>query len=72
MMQPLWKKVWGFLKKLKIVLSYTPSNPNPGHISRQNYSSKYAHTPMFTAALFTINLQDMEAICRLTDEWIKM
>ena len=25
--QPLWRRVWGFLKKLKIELLYDPGNP---------------------------------------------
>ena len=45
MVQPLWRTVWRFLKKLKIEL--WSSNPTPGHISRDTI------TPMFTAALFT-------------------
>ena len=36
LVQPLWKTVWWFLKKLKIELPYdgVTSNPTPGHISR--------------------------------------
>ena len=44
MVQPLWKTVWRFLKKVKIELPYDPANLTPGHISRQNYNSeKYRH-----------------------------
>ena len=30
MVQPLWKTVWRFLKKLKIELPYDPAIPLPG------------------------------------------
>jgi len=30
MVQPLWKAVWQFLKKLNIQLSYNPAIPPPG------------------------------------------
>ena len=50
----LWKTAWRFLKKLNIELSLDSSNPNSGHISRENHNSKsYVH-PMFIAALFAI------------------
>ena len=39
LMQPLWRTVRRFLKKLKIELPYNP-NPTPGHISRKNSNSK--------------------------------
>ena len=38
LVQPLWRTVWRFLKKLKIELPYDPATP--GHISRENYHSK--------------------------------
>ena len=33
LVQPLWRTVWRFLKKLKIGLPY---DPTPGHISRKD------------------------------------
>ena len=45
MVQPLWKTVWRVLRKLKLELTYDwPSNPTPGHISRQNQNSRI-HAP---------------------------
>ena len=32
LIQPLWRTVWRFLKKLKIELPYDPAIPLPGHI----------------------------------------
>ena len=41
LIQPLWRTVWRFLKKLKIDLLYDPAiNPTTGHIPRENHSSK--------------------------------
>jgi hypothetical protein len=54
--QPLWKTVWGFLKKLNIDLPYDPAVPLLGIYSKECESgyNKGTCTPMFIAALFTI------------------
>ena len=54
MMQPLWRAVWSFFKKLKIELSYDPANPLLGIYPYKNMVQKDTCTPLFTAALFTI------------------
>ena len=55
-MQPLWKTVWNFLKKLKMKLHFGPAIPllglypkNPEAPIRKNLC-----TPMFIAAQFKI------------------
>ena len=55
-MQPLWKTVWGFLKKLKIELPYDPAIPPLGIYLKKmkTVNQKDICSPMFTAALFTI------------------
>ena len=59
LVQPQWKTVWQFLKKLKIELLYDPAIPLLGHISRQNYSSKrYMHPYVHSSIIH--NSQDME------------
>ena len=62
LVQPLWKTVWKFLKKLKIAISYDPIIPllsiYPG--KTKTLTAKGIYTPMFIAALFTI-APDMEA-----------
>ena len=40
-------------KKTKYKATLRPSNPTPGHISRENNNSKDTYTLMFIAALFT-------------------
>jgi hypothetical protein len=54
--QPFWKVVWGFLKKLKIDLPYDPMIPLLGIYLKEckpEYN-KATCTLMFIAALFTI------------------
>ena len=60
MVQPLWRRVWRVLKKLKIELSYDPLNPTPGHISREKHDPKgYMYPKVHYSPVY--NSQDMEA-----------
>ena len=70
-MQPLWKTVQKFLKKLKIELPYDPAIPLLGIYSNKSIISKSTFTPVFTAALFTIAKTRKQPKCPPTDEWIK-
>ena len=56
LVQPLWKTVWKFLKKLKIELPYDPAIPLLGIHPKKTRTliRKDTCTPMFIAALFTI------------------
>ena len=56
MVQPLWKTVWKFLKKLKIGLSYNPAVPFLGMYPKEmkSLSGKTIYSPMFIAALCTV------------------
>ena len=72
MIQPLWRTVWRFLKKLKIELPYDPANPLLGIYPEKTIIQKDTCTPMFTAALFTIPRTWQQPKCPSTDEWIKM
>ena len=71
MIQPLWRTVWRFLKKLKIELPYDPAIPLPGTYPEKIIIQKDTCTPVFTAALFTIPSSWKQPKCPLTDEWIK-
>ena len=53
-MQPLWRTVCRFLKKLKIELPNDPAIPPLGIHLEKIIIQKDTGTPMFTAALFTI------------------
>ena len=71
MIQPLWRKVWRFLKKLKIELSYDPVIPLLGIYPEKTIIQKDTCTPMFIAALFTIARSCKQPKCPSADEWIK-
>ena len=60
-MQPLWKTVWRFLRKLKIELPYHPAVSFFGIYLDKITIQKDTCTLMLIAALFTI-AKDMEAI----------
>ena len=66
MIQPLWRTVWRFLKKLKLELPYDPVIPLLGI-----YPEKTVIQKMFIAALFTISRTWKQPKCPSTDEWIK-
>ena len=71
MIQPLWRTVWRFLKKLKIELPYDPVIPLPGIYLENTIIQKDTRTPMFIAALFTITRSWKQPKCSSTEEWIK-
>ena len=54
LIQPLWRTVWRFLKKLKIELPYDPAIPLLGKCPEKTITLKESCTTMFIAALFTI------------------
>ena len=54
MIQPLWRTVWRFLKKIKVELPYDPIMPLLGIYLEETIIQKDTRTPTFTAALFTI------------------
>ena len=71
LIQPLWRTVWRFLKKLKIELPYDPGIPLLGIYPKKTIIQKDTCTPMFTAALFTIARSWKQPKCPSTDEQIK-
>ena len=75
MIQPQWKTIWRFLKKLKIELPYNPAIPLLGIYPKKTKTllqKDFTCTPVFTAALFTIAKIWKQLKCPSTDEWIKM
>ena len=56
LVQPLWKIIWRFHKKLKRELPYDLAIPLLGKHPRKTKTLtwKYTHIPMFIATLFTI------------------
>ena len=73
LVQPLWKVVWKFLKKLKMELPYDPAIPLLSTYSKKmrTLTEKVTCTPMFIAALLTITKIWKQPKCPSTDEWIK-
>ena len=72
-MQPLWKTVWNFLRKLKMELPFDPVIPllrlypmNPESPIQKNLC-----IPMFIAAQFTMAKSWKQPKCPLVNEWIK-
>ena len=55
LVQPLWKIVWNFLKKLKMELPFDPAIPLLWlHPNTETPIQRNPYAPMFIAALFTI------------------
>ena len=73
MVQPLWKTVWRFLRKLKIKLPYDPAIALLGIYPKDTdvVKRRAKCTPMFRAALSTIAKLWKEPRCPPTDEWTK-
>ena len=71
LLQPLWRTVWKFLKKLKIKLPYDPAIPLLGIYLEKNMVQKDTCTPMFIVALFTIAKTWKQPKCPSTEAWIK-
>ena len=71
MIQPLWRTVRRFLKKLKTELPYDPAIPLLGIYLEKTIIQKESCTTVFTAALFTIARTWKQLKCPSTDECIK-
>ena len=71
MIQPLWRTVWRFLKKLKIEVPYDPAIPLLGIYPEKTIIQKESCTTVFIAALFTIARAWKQPRSPLTYEWIK-
>ena len=54
LVQPLWRTVWRFFKKLKIELPYDPTIPLLGIHTKETRTERDMCTPLFTGTLFTI------------------
>ena len=74
LVQPLWKTVRTFLKKIKIELPYDPAIPLLGIYPQETKTLiwKDTCTPRFIAALFTTAKIQKQPKCPSADEWIKM
>ena len=71
LVQPLWRTVRRFFKKLEIELPYDPTIPLLGIHTEENRTERDTCIPLFTAALFTIARAWKQPRCPSTEEWIK-
>ena len=71
MIQPLWRTIWRFLKKLKIELPYDSAIPLLGIYPEKTVIQKDTCTRMFIAALFTIARLWKQPKCPSIDKWLK-
>ena len=71
MVQPLWKTVWRFLRKLNIELPLDPAILLLGIYPEKTMTRKDTCIPVFIAAQFSIAETWKQPKCPLTEEWIK-
>ena len=71
LIQPLWKTVWRFLKKLGIKPPYDRAIPLLGIDPEETRIEKDKCVPLFIAALFTIARTWKQHRCPSTDDWVK-
>ena len=71
LVQPLWRTVWRFLKKLQIELPYDPAIPLLGIHTEETRIERDTCSPVFIAALFIIARTWKQPRCPSADEWIR-
>ena len=71
LIQPQWKTVWRFLKKLGIKPLYDPAIPLLDIHPEETKIERDTCIPLFIAALFTIARTWKQPRCPSTDEWRK-
>ena len=71
LVQPLWRPVWRFLKKLQIELPYDPAIPLLSIHTEETRIERDTCTPMFIAALSIIARTWKQPRCPSADEWIR-
>ena len=71
LVQPLWRTVWRFLKKLEIESPYDPAIPLLGIQTKKTRTERGTCTPMFIATLFTMARTWKQPRCPSADKWIR-
>ena len=71
LVQPLWRTVWRFLKKLQIELPYDPAIPLLGIHTEETRIERNTCTPMFITAPFIIARTWKQPRCPSADKWIR-
>ena len=71
LVQPLWRTVWRFLKKLQIELPYDPAIPLLGTHTKETRIERDTCTPMFIMTLLITARTWKQPRCPSADEWIR-
>lgn len=73
LVQPLWKSVWRYLKKLGMGPPFNPAIPLFGSYPKELKSAFYSDTflPMFIAVYLTIVMFGTSSRYLSTDKWMK-
>ena len=71
LIQPLWRAVWRFLKKLGIKPPRDTGIPPLGIYPEETKIQKDTCNPMFIAALFTIARMWKQSRCPAIDQWLR-
>ena len=71
LVQPLWRTVWRFLKKLEIELPYDPSIPLLSIHTEETRIERHTCTPMFITELFIRSRTWKQPRFPSADEWIR-
>ena len=71
LVQPLWRTVWRFLKKLGIELPYDPAIPLLGIDTKETITERDMCILMFITALFIIARTWKQPRCPSAGEWIR-
>ena len=69
--QPLWRMVWRFLKKLEIELPYDPAIPLLSIHPEDIRTERETCTPTFIAALFIIDRTWKQPRCPSAEKWLR-
>ena len=71
LVEPLWRTVQRFLKKLEIELPYSPAIPLLDICTEETRIERDRCTPVFITALFTTARTWKKPRCPSVDKWIK-
>ena len=71
LVQPLWRTVWIFLKKMEIELPYDPAIPLLGIHTKKTRIERDTCTPVFITVLFTIARTWKQPRCPSADKLIR-
>ena len=72
LVQPLWKTVWWFLRKLKIELPYDPAILLLGIYPDKTVTQRDTFTALSVETSSAIAKTQKQPQCPPTDEWVKM